>query len=238
MVNGGKFIVLNFQKVILNYTEEISVRKNVIVVLLLAVMVVPVGIVQVIPTDSPQPYVFQARIRQKLDETLQGQLQYFLVDRISGEAPAAEFVVLIDQAYSRGYTNVKFEVDQEFWGQGSLMTPEVFYGEQYLFFEHPQIYVSQIKGSLLWPDQVTELKILYLAPLTSILAPLYMVRYPFMEEFTLTNYLTILVQTLVLAATIVLIIKKRENPEAIVTILLAYALVTIIVIIPMLTDLY
>jgi len=118
------------------------------------------------------------------------------------------------------------------------MTPEQFPGEQYLFFGRPQIYVRQIKGALLWPDQVTELKILYLAPITRLLAPGYVVLYPFMEEFTLINYITFLVQTLVIAITIVLIIKKRENPEDIVTILLAYALVTMIVTVPMLPDLY
>jgi len=182
--------------------------------------------------------MFKVQISEKLDETLNGKLQYFLVELFEGGAPATEFVVLIDSAYTRGYSNIKLEPIQEFWGLGNLMTPEIYFGDQYLFFGLPQLYVWQIKGTIFWPDQATELKLLYRAPVASLLAPILVMFYPTVEEFTLSNYLAIIVQTIVLAATIVLLIKNRHEKESIVRILLVYVLLTMSFTIPLLKDMY
>jgi len=213
-------------------------RKVVCSLLILAILAVPLVMVQVIPTDTPQPYVFKARILEKLNEILERKIQYFLVERLEGTAPAIEFVVLIDRAYTRGYSNVKLEPNQEFWAQGSLMIPDDCCGKPFLFFEQPQIYVRQIKGLVFWPDQSTELKLLYQAPITRLITPVFVVLFPFMEEFTLRSYLSVIAQTVIIVATIVLLIKNRDKKENIVIILLVYTLLTMVVTIPVLTDLY
>jgi len=213
-------------------------RKVVYSLLLLAIIILPLVVVHVIPTDNPEPYVFKFQIRQKLDETLNGKLQYFLVERLEGTAPATEFVVCIDRTYTRGFSNVRLNKSQQYWGQGSLMTPANYPGEEYLFFNQPQIYIRQLKGTLFWPDQITELKLLYQAPITRLITPVFVVLFPFMEEFTLRSYLSIIAQTVVIVATIVLLIKKRDEKENIVIILLIYTLFTMVVTILVLTDLY
>ena len=209
--------------------------------LMLACLVLPLVTVQFTLKDietDPQSYMFEAQISEKLDETLNGHLQYFRVELLEGEAPASEFVVLIDRTYTRGYSNIKLELNQEFWGLGNLMTPEIYFGGQYLFFGLPQLHVWQIKGTIFWPDQGTELKLLYRAPIASLLAPMLVVFYPTVEEFTLSNYVAILAQTIVLAATIVLLIKNRQDKERIIEILLLYVFLTLIFTIPLLKDLY
>lgn len=222
-----------YKKVISNQN-----RKVVFILLILAIVILPLVIVQVIPTDNPEPYIFKFQISRKLDETLNGKLQYFLVERLEGAALAHEFVVCIDRTYTRGFSNVQLNKSLKYWGQGSLMIPSDYPGEGYLFFDQPQIYVRQLKGTLFWPDQVTELKLLYQAPITRLIVPVFVVLFPFMEEFTLRSYLSVIAQTVIIVATIVLLIKNRDKKENIVIILLVYTLLTMIVTIPVLTDLY
>ncbi len=131
----------------------------------------PLIIVHVYPTDSPQTYVFEGRVIEKLGETLEGKLRYYQVKHIQGNVPAEEFVITVDDSYTRGGQSPDY-VGSSIWMMGDLMKPEEYYGDQYLFYEKPQIYVSQVRTGWLWPDQVSGLTILYGSPATSLLAPL------------------------------------------------------------------
>jgi len=62
----------------------------------------PLIIVHVYPTDSPQTYVFEGRVIEKLGETLEGKLRYYQVKLIQGNVPAEEFVITVDDSYTRG----------------------------------------------------------------------------------------------------------------------------------------
>ena len=64
----------------------------------------PLIIVHVYPTDSPQTYVFEGRVIEKLGETLEGKLRYYQVKHIQGNVPAEEFVITVDDSYTRGGT--------------------------------------------------------------------------------------------------------------------------------------
>jgi len=131
----------------------------------------PLIIVHVYPTDSPQTYVFEGGVIEKLGETLEGKLRYYQVKHIQGNVPAEEFVITVDDSYTRGGQSPDY-VGSSIWMMGDLMKPEEYYGDQYLFYEKTQILVSQVRTGWLWPDQVSGLTILYGSPATSLLAPL------------------------------------------------------------------
>lgn len=216
-------------------TRPIS-RKSIILGVSLVVLIVPLIIIQVIPTDNPQSYVFKVRISSKLDETANGHHQYFFVEWLDGDEMAPAFVVLIDSAYTRGRFNVVLERNQEFWGQGNLIKPGE--GLDLPYMSMPQYYVRQIKGSILWPDQGTELKLLYLAPILRLTDPPFVVLFPFMEEFTIRTYLVLIVQTIVIITTGYLLVKNRHKTGNQILIMLVYILLTMVLTIPRLTDLY
>lgn len=133
------------------------------------------------------------------------------METLEGEAPATEVVILVSSGLTRGQSNVVFQPDQEFWGHGWLMDPEKYTGEQYLFFGQPQVYLWQIKGSMYWPDQVIALKLLYQAPIARLTAFYYVVVFPFMDEFTIRNYVAFIAQTILIIATGILLIKKASR---------------------------
>ena len=209
-----------------------------IIILMVAILLFPLLVIQIIPTDSPEPYIFQARFNELLGETMDGKLRYYLVEFIDGISPSPEFVVTIDLDYSRGSSTENIEKDRELWMQGSLMTPEIYYGEQYLFFDIPQLYIRQIKNGVLWPDQLTELRILYLSPVNSLLSPVHLPFYLISEEFSLVGFLVLIGKTAIVVLTGYLTIKRCTEWRFIIKILLAYALLAIIFTIPVLTDLY
>jgi len=122
--------------------------------------------------------------------------------------------------------------------QGNIMTQDVFYGEQYLFFDYPQIYVSQIKDKGLWPNQKTELRIMYTAPIRNISSVVSVWIFPFIEEFSPDTFTVLIAQATVVIATIVLLVKRWKNKQHITLIILSYALVMILLTIPLLTNLY
>ena len=45
-----------------------------------------------------------------------------------------------------------------FWLHGTLMDRETYFGEQYLFFGYPQLYVDQVKAGLFWPSQLKRMR--------------------------------------------------------------------------------
>lgn len=212
--------------------------KAALIMLVLLFIGLPLLIVYLIPTDSPEPYVFKARLTEKLGETLQGKLRYFLAEEIEGNAPAATFVVTIDTAFTRRSCRLELEESQRAWMQGSVMTPDVYYGEQYLFFGYPQLYIRQVKTGALWPDQVTGLRILYLSPFAAFLSPWYVFSYPFMEEFPPGYYLLMIAQSVLIVAMVVYCVKRRPSGRRLALVLLSYGIIVMLTTIPMLTDLY
>ena len=222
-------------------------RNYIIAALILGFVIFPVVVIQFTlakseqGTDTPQ-YVFKARIREQLGETNTSvnvydgvkitRYQYFLVETLDGTTPDTEFVILIvNQDVTRGYSNVKLDINQEFWGHGYLMDPDLYehLGDEYIFFEHPQVQLYQVKGTLLWPDQIPPLKLLYQAPIARLTAPYYLWAFPQMDEFTTRNYVAFIIQTVLIIGTIVLAIKKREDKGTLVIILLAFILLTMVI---------
>jgi hypothetical protein len=198
----------------------------------------PLLLVHLIPTDTIEPFVFRATVIEHLGQSTSGQLQYYRVDVLDGFAPAPVTAIALDSSYSRGFSAGEVQPGFDAWFQGSLMTPEVFYGEQYLFFGLPQVYVRQAKSGLLWPDQWSSLKVLYLSPLETLAAPLQI---PFLvrsDSFT-WGLLTVLLARCVLIATIsVLVVRRRLRGTALAAALLAYSLAAILLTMPILGDLY
>jgi hypothetical protein len=215
-----------------------NVEYKAVIVLLVAVFLFPLLVVQIIPTDSPEPYVFQVRFNGLLGETMNGKLRYYIVGHVEGISPSPEFVVTIDLDYSRGTSSERIGEGRVLWMQGSLMTHEIYYGEQYLFFDLPQLYISQIKNGVLWPDQLTELRVLYMSPVNSLLSPLQLPLYAFTEEFSLMGLLVLWGKTALVVSTGYLAYKRRHERRFLIKIILAYMLLAIILTVPVLTDLY
>ena len=225
-------------------------RKQVIGGLILAIVIFPFVVIQFTLAKAEQGaedprYIIHAQIREMLGETetLMTKFQYFLVEKLAGDAPATEFVVLISTGrggLTRGLSNVKLESNQEFWGHGFFMDPARYenMGDEYIFFGLPQVYLWQIKGTLLWPDQTTALKLLYQAPIARLTALYYVVAFPLMDEFTLRHYVAFIAQTVLIVATIVLAVKKREDKWNLLLIVLAYILLTMLITSPVLPNPY
>jgi hypothetical protein len=206
--------------------------------ILITIIILPLLVIQVIPTDNPQPYIFRATIVEKLGETLNGKLQYFLVEHIEGNAPSETFVAAVDRAYSRGHARVNVSEGNELWMQGNLMTREIYFAEHYLFFNQPQVYVGQIKDSGFWPDQLTELQVLYFSPISTLSSPIFALLFPFVEEYSLRNFIILVAKTALVIITLFLLAKNRFEKQKIVFSILVYALLAIILTVPILTDLY
>lgn len=202
------------------------------------VILLPLAVVLLIPTDTVEPYVFRARLTIMLAQSDSGKLRYFQADTLEGSAPASAVVLALDQAYSRGYDPESTAPGLTVWLQGSLMTPDVFYGEQYLFFDRPQVYVRQVKSGLLWPDQWTELRVLYLSPLETLAAP---VQIPFLvrsDSLTYRVLAVLLMRSVVVVSTIFLLAQKKFRHGRVSALVLGYALLAMLLTVPILGHLY
>jgi len=118
------------------------------------------------------------------------------------------------------------------------MTPEVFYGEQYLFFGLQQVYVRQVKSGLLWPDQWTGMRVLYLSPLENLVAPLQI---PFLirsDSFTWRTLAMLLARCVLLGTTIALVAKKKLRGDRLAVALFLFAMAAMLLAMPVLGDLY
>ena len=198
----------------------------------------PLATVQLIPTDTTEPYVFRARIAAYLGESSNSQILYFRADTLDDAAPAQALVIALDRSYSRGMNPSHVVPGFEAWFQGGPMTPDIFYGEQYLFFGLPQIYVRQVKSGLLWPDQWSELRVLYLSPAETLAAP---VQIPFLlrsDGVTLRVIAVMLARCALIAATAVTIFRRRLRGSMLLAALLCYALAAMLLTVPILGDLY
>lgn len=224
--------------------------KAVIVFLTIAILVFPLLVVQIFQTDNPQPYVFKARIIEKLGETqnpIGEKLQYFLVKHIEGNSPATEFIVLIDESHTKGFSNINLERNQESWIQGTLMTRRIYTGERFLFFNRPQIDARQVKNEGFWPDQIKNLRDLYLSPI-SIVQTLSIL--PIFLGSTLVNPLSVfdesflksllfqIVTVALIFSTLFLLIKNRHKRLNLLLILLTYTLLAMFSTALLITNLY
>ena len=212
--------------------------RTAIAILALVLVLLPLVLVHLIPTDTVEPFVFRARLTEFLGESTSSQLQYYRVDVLEGTAPSTGTVIALDRSYSRGYEPSSTTPGLTAWLQGGLMTPEVFYGEQYLFFGLPQVYVRQVKTGLLWPDQWSGLRVLYLSPVETLAAP---IQIPFLvrsDSFT-RGFLAVLVaRCLLIAVTVILVVRKRLRGSLLVAALMAYAIAAILLTVPILGNMY
>jgi hypothetical protein len=205
--------------------------------LFIIIIIIPLVVVQVIPTDTPEPYLCKVKIKEDFGNSGGGKLMYYLVQNIEGASPP-EFVAALDTSYTRGLSHVSPTAGKELWIQGSLMTHDVFYGDQYLFFDYPEIYVRQIKERGLWPDQITELRIMYAAPVMNLSAIATVWIFPFIEEFRPTTFTILIAQAAVVVAATVLLVKRRKKKGHVALVILSYVVIMILLTIPLLTDLY
>jgi len=196
----------------------------------------PLIIVHVYPTDSPQTYVFEGRVIEKLGETPEGKLRYYLVKHIQGNVPAEEFVVTVDDSYTRGGQSPDY-VGSSIWMMGDLMKPEEYYGDQYLFYEKPQIYVSQVRTGWLWPDQVSGLTILYGSPATSLLAPLILLM-NFSGDVPILSLRILGFKSILIAVTVYLMDRCRKKVGYRTMIVIGYCILAILSTAITLGDLY
>jgi hypothetical protein len=209
-----------------------------IAILAVVLVLLPLVLVHLIPTDTVEPFVFRARLAEYLGESTSAQLQYYRVDVLEGAAPSTTTVIAMDRSYSRGYDPASTAPGLSAWCQGSLMTPEVFYGEQYLFFGLPQVYVRQVKTGLLWPDQWSGLRVLYLSPVETLAAP---IQIPFLirsDSFTYGLLAVLVARCLLVASTLFLVVRKRLRGGRLVAALMAYAVVAILLTVPFLGNMY
>jgi hypothetical protein len=198
----------------------------------------PWVVIQFIPGDSIEPFEFRAVLHHELGRSANGQLTYWQTDVHEGDAPGATIVLAFDRNYTRGFTDSTAVPGASVWFQGGPMTPEVFYGEQYLFYGLPQVYVRQVKTGLLWPDQWTELRVLYLSPLETLAAPmqaLFLVR---AEECTIRLFSVLLARCILLGGAGWAILVDRLRGRSAAFALLVYAIVAMLLTIPILGDLY
>ena len=201
-------------------------------------VLLPLILVQLIPASSSAPYVFRATLAQHLGQSSNEQLQFYEAQVAQGTAPADTLVVALDRNYTRGLDDTTTATGATHWFEGSLMTPEVFYGEQYLFFGMEQVYVSQVRTAHLWPNQKTELRILYLSPLTTALAPVQIPSLLQSDSLSARLMGTLLARCALLIATIIFVVRRRHDTVLVLPGLLIYAVVAMLLTLPILTDLY
>ncbi len=208
------------------------------VTLLAAVMVIPVVIVQLIPSDAPMELVFQAAVGEEVGRSTDSKVVYYSVDALQGTYPASDMVVAIDHAYTRGASPQDIQPGGTYWFQGSIMSPEVFYGQQYIFFGKLQVYVRQVKAGVLWPDQWSGLRVLYLSPLTTLAAPIQLPLLVRSDEMSTTLLAVLLVRLVLVTALVTVVAKRVRRRQEVLLPLLVYGALAILVTAPILGNLF
>jgi len=201
--------------------------KAIIILLAIAIVLVPLVVVQVIRPHQLGAYAPKVRVTKFLDQNSKGLLKYFLVERVEGEAPGDTFVIAVQYNFSEGISSVEVKDGQILWVQGPLMTEEIYHPEYHLFFGYPQIYVYQVKGRGLWPDQLIKMREFYLSPFTSLIAPIGLLL-PLGDGHSLTDNLVLAVKTILLGLTAFLTIRLRRYWGNVILILLSYSFLAMI----------
>lgn len=70
--------------------------------LLIAFAVLPLVVVAVAPGVDNEASVCRVEVRSRLAETMEGKLEFLLVDALEGRPPADRFVITIDHGYVAG----------------------------------------------------------------------------------------------------------------------------------------
>ena len=205
---------------------------------LVAALIIPAAVVLQQPSSYPEPYVFEAELNRYLGASADGKLTYYEVSTLDGLAPADKIAVSMDNAYTMGWSPGELEVGGSYWMEGSLMTPEVFYGEQYIFWGPPQLYISQLKTGLLWPDQKSELLALYGSPVSTLAAPIQLPMLFRSDGFSIKLATVLLLRCVLIAAVLFWALRKRPGARGIMAALALYALCAILLSLPILGDLY
>lgn len=195
-------------------------------VLVIVFAALPLFLVRVISGPDSGAIVSKVETESVLASTLNGRLQFMLVRSLEGETPANRFVITVDHSYTRGVAT-PLSSGRVLCVEGTSMDRETYFGEQYLFFGYPQLYISQIKSGVFWPTQVEDLGVLYLSPATSLLSPYLLGAFPFMEEFEFRVWLLILARFLLVAACVVLVVVWRKRPARLVLVAGLYALAAV-----------
>ena len=189
----------------------------------LAFAVLPLIIVWAFPGVDGDGFVCRVGVEDRLAETLDGKLEFLLVDAVQGHPPASRFVVTLDHGYTAGIGPASGSSAESpeaqplgglFWLHGTLMDRETYFGEQYLFFGYPQLYVDQVKAGLFWPSQMDRLQSLYAAPLTTVVSVYLVGALPFMEEYSPEAYCLVVARFILflgaIAAAVWCVWKKRR----------------------------
>ncbi len=176
---------------------------------LVAFVVLPLIFISLSKGMDRGAFVCRARVVSPLAETLNGELEFLLMDPVAGSPPAGgRFVVALDHGYTRGIPDTAdpskqtFDVGEDFWLEGRLMDRDTFFGPQYLFFGYPELYVSQVRSGTFWPAQLDRLRTLYLAPVSSVGVVYLVWDYPFMEGYNLGSWLLVVARFILVAATL------------------------------------
>lgn len=232
-------------------TVELPAGFGLGVVLLLAYLLLPLVVMFALPGVDRDAFVCRVEVKERLAETLGGQLEFLRVNRLDGRAPAETFVAVLDHGYTagiepapeRGPAGSEGEpglpptpVGSMFDIEATLMTREVFYGEQYLFFGYPQVYVSQVRDAFLWPSQVSRVQALYVSPFVSLASIYFVWVFPFIEEYSLGAWLLMIARFLLtcVAVAAALVWRKKRGAwvPGIVGVIGAYAILSVVLAIP------
>jgi hypothetical protein len=208
-------------------TESLPAVFRLAAAFLAAYLVVPFVLVFIVSGVDSEAFVCRVEVEKRLGETLRGKLEFLLVDVLEGRSPGKEVVIALDHGYTQGLAPAptagdgsaarkvsEMPVGSVFGIEGTLMTRDVFYGEQYLFFDgHPQIYAGQLRQGPLWPSQISRLKALYLSPFVSLVSLYWVWVSPFGEEFSFGSWLLVIARFLLICATAatVLILRRRRR---------------------------
>lgn len=211
------------------------------VIFLAAFAILPLGLVAARPGVDVDAFVCKVEVDSRLAETLEGRLEFLLVRGVDGRLPADRFVITIDHGYTAGADSAPtsapaYAHGRTLWLDGTLMDGDTYFGDQYLFFGYPQLYVSQVKSGLFWPSQMQRLESLYLSPFTA-LGSLYLVWvYPFMEEYSLVSWLLLMARLLLLCVAVAIAVYRRKRDSrwvpGVIWVVGAYALLAIALALP------
>ncbi len=193
--------------------------------LVVAFAVLPFGLIWAAPGVDGEAFVSWAAVESRLAGTLGGKLEFFLMEGLGGRPPAERFVITIDHGYTAGVNpqvdpakaeagapqDRALEPGRTLWLQGTLMDPDTYYGEQYLFFGYPQLYVSQVKSGFLWPSQLERLKSLYFSPVATPAAVYLLGAFPFMEEYSAGAWALIIARFLLVCLAVAAAVLYRRK---------------------------
>jgi hypothetical protein len=198
---------------------------------LVAFIVVPLVVVIFARGIDPNDFVCTVQVKERLGESLGGKLEFLLVDTVDGRSPADQFVATLDHGYTEGIVSPHSDdgapqgtptsaeipetpVGSVFSLNGALMTPDVFYGDQHLFFGRPQVYASQVKTTLLWPSQIHRLEELYLSPFGTVASVYWVWMLPFAEEYSVSSWLLVIARFVLLCASVAAALVWRRKRQA------------------------